>query len=254
MPVNPSTTEIKDDAIDPSMVQYCGPARGGATGGVELLRRLAEQRDLIAMDLHDGMLQEVTGARMELESLLSGEKIPKGPVRDSLVRILDLLRRAAAEGRRVVLGLRPAVLETEGLSTAIARLTADQPQGGPKVEFRSTVPSIRLDPYAEDMVYRIVEEAVTNLRRHSQSERAEVLVRCLADRLEIVVQDWGVGFDPARVADKRLGLKGIRERARLLGGRVQVDAAPGKGTRIVVDLPLVALPLETSVTNDRSLS
>jgi signal transduction histidine kinase len=98
------------------------------------------------------------------------------------------------------------------------------------------------------MVFRIVQEAVTNVRRHSGSERAEVRLNQVADRLEIVVQDWGAGFDPAQVEKDRLGLKGIRQRVRLLGGRAEVDSRPGKGTRLVVELPLADLPCETPVT------
>ena len=219
----------------------------------DLLRLLDQEHALIGFELHDGLVQDITGARMQLESLLASGKIPNGSLRESLTRVLDLLRSAVEEARRLIVGLRPPVLDEKGLIGAISSLTADQPEGGPKIEFVAHVPSGRVDPCLERMVFRIVQEAVTNVRRHSRSERAEVRLSQVADRLEIVVQDWGTGFDPAQVEKDRLGLKGIRERVRLLGGRAEVDSQPGKGTRLVVDLPLADLPCETPVTNDRSV-
>jgi signal transduction histidine kinase len=220
----------------------------------DLLRSLEQEYALIGFELHDGLVQDITGARMQLESLLLSGKIPHGPVRESVAKVVDLLRRAVEEARRLLVGLSPPGLDEEGLLGAISSLTGDQPEGGPKIELVAHVPSGRLEPHLERMVFRIVQEAVTNVRRHSRSERAEVRLNQLADRLEIVVQDWGVGFDPAQVEKNRLGLKGILQRARLLGGRAEVESQPGKGTRLVVDLPLADLPCETSVTSDRSVS
>jgi signal transduction histidine kinase len=214
----------------------------------DLLGLLDRQRALIGFELHDGPVQDITGARMQLESLLVSGKVPEGPLRDSLAHVLDLLRRAVEETRRLMVGLRPPVLEEEGLIGAISSLAADQPEGGPKIEFVAQVPLGHLDPELEETVFRIVQEAVTNVRRHSKSERAEVRLNQSADRLEIVVQDWGTGFDPAQVERNRLGLRGIRERARLLGGRAEVESQPGIGTRLVVDVPLANFPCETPVT------
>jgi signal transduction histidine kinase len=219
----------------------------------DVLRLLDQEHALLGFELHDGLVQDITGARMQLESLLVNGKIPSGPLRESLARVVDLLRRAVEEARRLIDGLRPPELDEKGLIGAISSLTADQPEGGPKIGFVAHVPMGRVDPCLERMVFRIVQEAVTNVRRHSGSERAEVRLNQVADRLEIVVQDWGAGFDPAQVAKDRLGLKGICQRARLLGGRAEVDSRPGNGTRLVVELPLADLACETPVMNDRSV-
>jgi signal transduction histidine kinase len=248
------TTEVAGLGVVSAAVGQFGPQEQGALGPADALRLVERERSRIGLELHDGLTQDVAAARMRLESLLSSEKVPAGPVRASLSDVLDLLRRAEGEARRVILGLSSPTLDEVGLAGAISQLTADQPNGGPKIEVISGMPSARLDPRLENTVYRIVQEAVTNIRRHSRADRAEVRLNLLSDRFQIVVQDWGVGFDPARVEGQRFGLKGIRERARLLGGRAQVDSGPGKGTRIVVDLPLVDLSRETSVKKDRSLS
>jgi signal transduction histidine kinase len=235
-------------------VGICSSEGDAMTRLPDLLWSLEQEYALIGFELHDGLVQDITGARMQLESLLVSGKIPDGPVQESVARVVDLLRRAVEEARRLMVGLRPPGLDEEGLLGAISSLTADQPEGGPKIEFAAHVPSGRLEPHLERMVFRIVQEAVTNVRRHSRSERAEVRLKQVADRLEIVVQDWGIGFDPAQVEKNRLGLKGIRQRARLLGGRAEVESQPGKGTRLVVHLPLADIPCETPVTNDRSVS
>jgi len=215
---------------------------------------MEQERALIGFELHDGLVQEITGARMQLESLLASGEIPNGVVREAVTRVVELLRSAVEEARQLIAGLSPPLLEKKGLIGAISSLAADQPEGGPKIELVAHVQSERLEPNLERLVFRIVQEAVTNIRRHSRSERAEVRLEQFADRLEVVIQDWGVGFDPARVEKNCLGLKGICQRARLLSGRAEVHSRPGRGTRIVVELPLADLPCETSVTNDRSVS
>jgi len=155
------------------------------------------------------------------------------------------------EARQFVHGLRPPGLEESGLAKAIEHLIADQPPGGPSIQWDVQVPSDRLEPLLEGAIYRIVQESLTNLRRHSRSDRARIRLTQRGDQLELEIQDWGVGFDPAAVEPKRLGLRGIRERARLLGGRALVDSAPGKGTRVLVHLPRDG-SRKYSTMNDRS--
>ena len=111
----------------------------------------------------------------------------------------------------------------------------------------------RLEPLLEATVYRIVREAVTNLNRHSQSDRSEIRLTQVGDRLQIEIEDWGIGFDPAGVGKDRFGLQGIRERARLLGGRAVISSAPGKGTRVFVDLPVVPALQEVAIANSGSM-
>ena len=101
----------------------------------------------------------------------------------------------------------------------------------------------RLEPLLEATIYRIVQQAINNIQRHSRAERAEIRLTQQGDWIHLEIQDWGIGFDPSSVSEDRFGLQGIRERARLMRGRAVIDSAPGKGTQINVDLP-VAYPLE----------
>ena len=111
-------------------------------------------------------------------------------------------------------GLRPPALDEAGVVAAIADLARDADQREkPKIEFSHSVEFDRLSPVLETTIFRIVQESLQ-------------------------VQDWGAGFDPEKVDRSRFGLRGIRERARLLGGRAAIETSPGQGTRVVVELPL----------------
>jgi signal transduction histidine kinase len=112
-------------------------------------------------------------------------------------------------------------------------------QKGPKIEFQSRVDFDRLAPILENAIYRIIQEALTNARIHSKSQKVRVGLLQKNDHVRIVIRDWGIGFTPNDVKENCYGLEGIRERARLLGGRCGIRTGPGKGTRIRVELPLV---------------
>jgi two-component system sensor kinase len=91
----------------------------------------------------------------------------------------------------------------------------------------------------ENVIYRIVQEGLTNARNHSKSKKIRVTLKQRGDRLRIEIRDWGVGFDTNIVQENHFGLEGIRERARLLGGRCSVKSKPDKGVAVCVELPVV---------------
>jgi signal transduction histidine kinase len=220
----------------------------------EMLRSHERDRRLIAYEIHDGPVQDVTGAQMHLESLLCTSEVPPGPARHKLELALSLVRKAVRESRELIGGLRPPILDESGVVSAIEHLIDDQrADDGPSIELKVHVQFDRLEPLLEGTIYRIVQEAITNVRRHSKSDRAEIRLVQVDDRIQLEIRDGGVGFNPADVQQKRLGLQGIRERARLLHGRAAIDSAPGKGTRVFVDLPVADAPHEFAIMNDRSI-
>jgi signal transduction histidine kinase len=136
--------------------------------------------------------------------------------------------------------VRPPILDEEGVVAAVSHLVGEQRLlKGPKIEFRNEVEFDRLIPILENVIYRIVQEALGNVCQHSKSKEALVELVQDGDNLHIKIQDWGVGFDSGKVQDERFGLAGIRERARLLGGEAAVESTLGQGTCITVVLPLV---------------
>jgi PAS domain S-box-containing protein len=218
----------------------------------ETIRSQEWDRRLMAYEIHDGLIQDLTGAQMQLEGLSETQSVPAGPAREQIELALRLLRNALDEGRRLISGLRHPVLDEYGVVAAINDLVKEQPAGGPSIEFVVDVQFERLEPYLEQAIYRLVQEAIANVRRHSKSSRARIRLTQVDDRIQIEVRDWGVGFDPQHIEGERLGLRGIRERARLLDGRTVVDSSPGKGTRVLVDLPLKP-PRKLATMNDRSV-
>ena len=152
---------------------------------------------------------------------------------------LHLIRESVDEARRLIGGLRPPILDESGIVAAIEYLCSDHRQSGEsQIEFVHQVQFHRLTAPLEVALFRIVQECLTNACRYSQSPKIRVELSQLEDRVRLTVQDWGVGFDPQEVKGERFGLRGIRERVRLLGGTADINSAPGEGTTITVELPL----------------
>jgi two-component system sensor histidine kinase DegS len=151
-----------------------------------------------------------------------------------------MLRQGHIEARRLIAGVRPPILDEEGIVAAVGHLVHEHIRlKGPNIEYRSRVDFDRLDPTLENAIYRIAQEALTNACKHSKSERILVSLLQQEDRLRIEIRDWGVGFDPNAVPKSHFGLEGIRQRARLLGGKCSIQSKVGKGARILVKLPVV---------------
>ncbi|MEX0714134.1 MAG: PAS domain-containing protein [Pirellulales bacterium] len=205
----------------------------------QLIRAHERERQLIAYELHDGLVQYLSGALLHLESVTSeqGKLSEKG--RAAVELAVHLLRRSIAEGRRVMSGLRPPILDEAGVVLAIAYLVAEQSvPGSLQIDFIHRVSFGRLEPLLEGTIYRIVQESLNNIKRHSKSQRAEVKLLERDGRIHLEVRDWGVGFNASDVPDDHFGLEGIRKRAALFGGRATIESRPGEGTRMIVDLPL----------------
>ncbi len=201
------------------------------------LRQYTRDRQLLAYEIHDGLVQYATGALMQLEAMLDHEAVRESPVRQNVEAAIELSRRVVTEGRRLIGGLRPPLLEDQGLPAALGHLVDAYRRSGLAIEFSVEGACDRLDPFTEETLFRIVQEGLTNVSRHSRSPRATVRLAHEGGCVRVEIRDFGVGFDPTRVAMGHWGLEGIRERARLLDGRAEIASAPGEGTRIWVELP-----------------
>lgn len=213
----------------------------------ELFRWLEQDRRLLAYEIHDGPIQQITAAQMRLDGLLQSECVSAERARSELEIVLKLVREAVGELRHVINGLRPPILEELGVVAAIQFLIDDQSKGGPAVGLRGSLGPERLDPLLEMTIFRIVQEGLCNVRRHSAAKRAEVRLCRSRRHVRIEIRDWGVGFDPASLhTSTRLGVRGISERAKMLGGQAWIESALGKGTRVRVELPAVVALQKTT--------
>ncbi len=208
-------------------------------------RRLVAMQDadrrLMAYEIHDGLVQDTYGAQLFLESIHNLERLGPEDAK-AFASALHLVRGAVENARRLINGLRPPILDEQGLVAALEHLANDvQQMWGLRVTLRTDVRFDRLLPSLENAVYRIVQEGLNNVVKHSGADRATVELTQDDECLQIVVEDAGKGFDPRNVTEKQYGLAGIRERARLLAGTAEIESQPGKGVRISVRLPLAEL-------------
>jgi PAS domain S-box-containing protein len=205
----------------------------------DLLRHTIEvqdhERQIIAYDIHDGLIQYITGALMQLEAIQSSQL---SPVADQLEGIVAVLRRAVAEGRRLMGGIRTPVLDGLGAVAAIGNLIEEGERAHVQVEFIKDDALGRMDPKIEEAIYRIAQEALTNIEKHSESTNVRVELKRQGDKVFLEVRDWGVGFTPSKqVGGAVHGLRGMMERARIAGGQCTISSVPGDGTRVAVEVP-----------------
>ncbi len=203
-----------------------------------LLQSSDHERRIIAYEIHDGLAQLLVGAIMQFQTYvrLKGEK-PRGAAK-VFEAGMTMLHQVHSEARRLISGVRPPILDAEGIVAAISHLVNEhRRQASSTIDFRSSVQFSRPVPTLENAIYRIVQEALANACKHSGSKRIQVELMQLEDTLRIKVQDWGVGFKPGEVAEDRFGLAGIRERARLLGGTSNVEKRQGKGRALRLNCP-----------------
>jgi PAS domain S-box-containing protein len=207
----------------------------------ELLRALLDlqerERKMIAHEIHDGFVQDVVGAHMNL-SAACHRLTRQGQAAKSVDATLKLLKKSIDEARRLISELRPMIIDEEGIVDAIEYLVAESlPEL--KLRFTHDVNFHRLDSMLEGTLFRIVQEAINNIKRHAGVKEAEVRLVQRDGIVRAEVRDMGVGFDLAAVPAARFGLRGIHERARLFGGFARVETAPGHGTCVIAELPLL---------------
>ena len=162
-----------------------------------MLRASDHERQLIAYDIHDGLAQQLAGAIMQFEIYDQFKDSDPTEAKKAYDGGVTLLRRGHTEARRLISGVRPPILDESGVMAAISHLVHDPAfDQGPSIEFRSRVSFSRLEPVIENVIYRIVQEGLSNARSHSGSNQVVVSLLQRDARLRIRIQDWGVGFKP----------------------------------------------------------
>ena len=200
-----------------------------------------EERNRLAREIHDTLAQGLTATGLQLESAeaLLDHEAGAERAREALRRALSLTRSNLDEARRSVLDLRAAPLEGRSLPEALKTLVDRwEVETGVNTRFKAINGSRPLPPRVEVALYRICQEALTNVARHAGAGRVTIRLVATPDEVRLVVRDDGRGFDPSRVAEARHGILGMRERADTIGGSIEVESSSDSGTRIEVAVPL----------------
>jgi len=203
------------------------------------------ERRRLAVDLHDGVGQTLTALKQSLAQAAANAPVA---LREDLSRCLDLASQALADTREMTKLLRPQVLDDLGLQAALGWLARTMDERAPmQVRFEhDELGGVDLSCDLETLAFRVVQEALNNAEKYSNAAHVRVIAARVGDRMEIEIVDDGCGFDPAEVAalasrgEGGLGLIGMRDRVRLFNGRLTLDAAPGSGARVLLQVPLEA--------------
>jgi signal transduction histidine kinase len=206
----------------------------------KLINAQEEERKLVAYDLHDGLIQQLVGARYYLTDSCEMCRITEKGVCDGVKRGCDTLTEAIIEGRRIVEGLHPAVLDDLGLTVAIVEVAQAAAQAANWDLMLDVQPfPTEPDKTASVTVFRIAQEALNNIRKHANASHVVLTVHN-GQGIDLMIEDDGKGFDPGSIngESRGLGVTTMKERAALLNGTCEIDSKPGGGTRVRVWVPL----------------
>jgi signal transduction histidine kinase len=207
----------------------------------DTVRRVVEAQELerarLARELHDETGQALTSILLGLKAL--EDRIDTDEGRGAAAALRELVVSTLQDVRRLAVELRPSALDDFGLVPALERLRDTVvEQSGLDVDVQSQLRVERLPVEIETALYRIVQEALTNVAKHADAKRVTILLTQRGNSASLLVQDDGSGFDPEDVRDGGLGLIGMRERVSLLGGRLTVESTEGAGTMVSAEVPV----------------
>ena len=211
--------------------------------------RADEASRQVAYDFHDGLLQIIFAADMRLDHLRAKRTSRNDWVDQQLNQISQMLKEAIREGRQLLSGLHPSTTDPFSLSQRVKLHLQhlDTHEGWKHWELDLSLGDWRGEPAVEMALFRIIQEALTNARKHARTVRVKVALGVQDDSVRLEIRDWGQGFDVdeamARAAGgQSFGLIGMQERARLLGGVCRIVSEPGRGALIAVTIPQLTRP------------
>jgi len=206
----------------------------------DALQRAVEGQELerrrLARELHDETGQALTSILLGLRAL---EESKSEDVEAAVSNLRELVVQTLQDVRRLAVELRPTALDDFGLAAALERLASTfSEQTGTKVELESGLGDDRLPSDVETVLYRIVQEALTNVVKHAQAEHVSIVLQRKGGAVTTVIEDDGRGFSGDDQKDGGLGLVGMKERVELVNGRLEIESAEGAGTTLVVEVPV----------------
>ncbi len=205
---------------------------------------LEEERHQYAYELHDGLAQVAASTHQHLQAFASHYPAPTPQAQEELERVLALAQRSVREARRLIAGLRPTALDDFGVATALRLLVEAQRMEGWTIDYSETLGSERLPTTIENTLYGVAQEALNNARKHAGTTLARIVLERHDSKIRLEVQDWGSGFEPRAVLQEvslgeYVGLREMRERVELVGGHITISSHSGRGTLVVVEVPLL---------------
>ncbi|MBZ4686821.1 MAG: two-component system, NarL family, sensor histidine kinase DegS [Clostridia bacterium] len=208
--------------------------------GLAVIRAQEEERRRIARGLHDGPAQQLANIVLRTEFCQKLFKAKPQDLEDELKELKEFARNTLEDIRKILFDLRPMDLDDLGLVAAVKRfLSKFEESTGIATEFKASGNEQRYTPGLEVALFRVVQEALNNVRKHSKARNVSVILELAPLSLNAIVKDDGCGFDTeAELSDQQFGLKGMHEWADLLGGELKITSRVGKGTRVAVSIPI----------------
>ena len=205
----------------------------------ETERAALEERSRLAREIHDGLAQHLWFAKLKFERLAA--QVPDD-ARGLSSEVGQALDSAIVEARQAMVTMRTAIDQDMPLSDMIGRAIDDFGQrSGLRVEYQADGVPNAIPPRQQIELLRIIQEALTNVRKHADATVVRVKAEVMEGNLVVSVGDNGCGFDPGSAREDGLGLQGMEERARLMGGQLRISSAPSDGTLVEVTVPLILL-------------
>ncbi|HEY3341115.1 MAG TPA: sensor histidine kinase, partial [Anaerolineae bacterium] len=199
------------------------------------------ERVRLARDLHDTLIHTLAGLAVQINAITTLADGDKPTLKRELAFASDMVQDGLNNTRAAIGDLRANVVADLGLSGALQRQVDLVAQRcSTEITFRQNGSEPELSDEAGDTLFRIVQEALSNVERHAQAQHASVTLLNLQDaspQISIIIQDDGIGFEPADLDDQRFGLRGMNERAEQIGARLRVDSKAGTGTKVTISLP-----------------
>ena len=206
----------------------------------KLIRAQEAERRRISVELHDGISSNIIAVRLMLEN-----KLAEIGYEDEFADIIKTLKLISTDTRRISRNLHPSVLEDIGLVAALKTIISEFSRSKPDIEFlsRIRIDDIDIDAGIKLTLYRILQEALNNIIKHSRADRVEIVCESVDTRLELKISDNGCGFDVDSIFNvgedltTGLGIESMKERAEHYHGEFAIESTPGQGTQIFVRIP-----------------
>lgn len=208
--------------------------------GLQIIKAQEEERRRLSREIHDGPAQMM--ANVALRSEIVERVLDKEGVEKARLEIRDMksmVKDSLAEVRRIIYDLRPMALDDLGLLPTLSKyLKSVEERTGVLIELRNLGKEVRYPQEMEVAIFRFVQEAVNNALKHAAPNLIQVKLDVKQNLITAVIKDDGKGFDPSQKKEGSFGLIGMKERINMLDGKISIDSKPGKGTIIIVQIPI----------------